>query len=204
MRARRAQAASLPPMPTPAERQALLFVAAVTALGVGARAWRAMDGPPATPEAASALADQLARVDSAIAAGGIRRARPGLTSGRGGASQESSVGRSAERPPAHRDPGAPVRSAPRVEGPTPPTEPIDVDRASAEELDRLPGVGPALAARIVEERTRLGPFGSMDALDRVRGIGPALTERLREHVTFSGAPRPPDTEGAPARRVRRP
>ncbi|MBK7907456.1 MAG: helix-hairpin-helix domain-containing protein [Gemmatimonadetes bacterium] len=83
-------------------------------------------------------------------------------------------------------------------------EPIDVDLATVDELDRLPGIGPALAARIVEERARLGPFGSMDALDQVRGIGPALAERLRPHVTFSGSPRPPDTEVPLASRGRRP
>lgn len=191
-------------MPTPAERQALLFIAAVAALGVGARAWRTIDSPPVAPDAAAALAVQLSRVDSAISAGGSRRARPGLASARGEANQESSAARPAKRLPAQRIPGVTEPAPPRVVGPSTPTEPIDVDRATVEELDRLPGVGPALAARIVEERARLGPFGSMDALDRVRGVGPKLAERLRPHVTFSGAPRPHDTEVPLARRGRRP
>jgi competence protein ComEA len=66
-----------------------------------------------------------------------------------------------------------------------------VDRAGAAELDRLPGIGPALAERIIEDREANGPFGSVDGLQRVRGIGPALAARLAPLVTFSGLPRPP-------------
>lgn len=51
--------------------------------------------------------------------------------------------------------------------------PVDVNRASVVELERLPGVGPALAAAIVEDRTLNGPFHTVDDLIRVRGIGPA-------------------------------
>ena len=58
-------------------------------------------------------------------------------------------------------------------------------------LERLPRIGPALAARIVADRRINGEFGSLEALQRVRGIGPKLAELLRAHVTFSGAPRHP-------------
>jgi competence protein ComEA len=61
--------------------------------------------------------------------------------------------------------------------------PVDVNRASAEELQSLPGVGPATAAAIVAERERNGPFVGVDDLDRVRGIGPAKLEALRGLVT---------------------
>ncbi len=54
-----------------------------------------------------------------------------------------------------------------------PSGPIDVNRASAGELETLPGVGPATAAAIVAERERNGPFASFDDLERVPGIGPA-------------------------------
>ena len=57
--------------------------------------------------------------------------------------------------------------------------PLDLNRASATDFERLPGVGPALAARIVDVRARDGPFGSVDDLRRVRGIGHATLERLR-------------------------
>jgi len=68
-------------------------------------------------------------------------------------------------------------------------ERIDVDRASAQELTRLPRIGPALALRIVNEREANGAFGSLEALDDVPGIGPAVLEGLRPHVTFSGPAR---------------
>lgn len=61
--------------------------------------------------------------------------------------------------------------------------PIDVNRATAEQLDALPGVGPATAAAIVAERERNGPFGSVDDLERVPGIGPAKLAALRDLVT---------------------
>lgn len=61
--------------------------------------------------------------------------------------------------------------------------PIDVNRATAEELDELPGVGPATAAAIVTERARNGPFVDVDDLDRVPGIGPAKLAALRDLVT---------------------
>lgn len=47
---------------------------------------------------------------------------------------------------------------------------------------RLPGVGPALAARIVAAREAIGRFHSVDDLDRVRGLGRAKVERLRPLV----------------------
>jgi len=66
--------------------------------------------------------------------------------------------------------------------------PVDLNRASAEELERLPRVGPALAARIIEHRREHGPFSSLAALDEVRGVGPAVLRALEGHaiVTTSG------------------
>src|SRR5262245_43389442 len=63
--------------------------------------------------------------------------------------------------------------------------PLDVNLASVAELERLPGVGPALAARIVEARARDGPFGSVDDLRRVRGVGGATLERLRPRLAVN-------------------
>lgn len=59
---------------------------------------------------------------------------------------------------------------------------VDLNRATAAELDTLPGIGPATAAAILEHRARIGAFTSVDQLLDVRGIGPAKLERLRPHV----------------------
>ena len=64
-----------------------------------------------------------------------------------------------------------------------PSGPLDLNRASAAELDDLPGVGPATAAAIVAHRTSNGPFSSVDELADVRGIGPAKLAAIRDLVT---------------------
>jgi competence protein ComEA len=61
--------------------------------------------------------------------------------------------------------------------------PVNVNTATAEQLDALPGVGPATAAAIVKEREAHGPFRSVDDLGRVRGIGPAKLAQLHDLVT---------------------
>lgn len=65
-------------------------------------------------------------------------------------------------------------------------EPVDLNEAGVEALDGLPGIGPALAERIVQSRARDGPFRRADDLLRVRGIGPVLLERLRPRVRPGG------------------
>jgi competence protein ComEA len=81
-----------------------------------------------------------------------------------------------------------LSSGPR-EGPPPspsilPDQPVavDVNRAGPEELTALPGIGPALAARIVDHRRRNGPFRTPEDLLEVSGIGPATLERLRPMI----------------------
>ncbi|MBK7405464.1 MAG: helix-hairpin-helix domain-containing protein [Phycisphaerales bacterium] len=55
---------------------------------------------------------------------------------------------------------------------------INVNTAGAAELDLLPGIGPALASRIIADREAHGPFRSLDDLDRVSGIGPKTVAKL--------------------------
>ncbi|EGF53804.1 ComEA family DNA-binding protein [Actinomyces sp. oral taxon 170] len=59
---------------------------------------------------------------------------------------------------------------------------VNINTASASELEKLPGIGPALAQRIVEYRDSHGPFASVDALTDVPGIGKAKLEALREQA----------------------
>lgn len=57
--------------------------------------------------------------------------------------------------------------------------PIDPNTLTAEDFASLPGVGPRLAARIVEARRRQGGFRSIDDLGKVKGVGPAKLAMLR-------------------------
>jgi competence ComEA-like helix-hairpin-helix protein len=59
---------------------------------------------------------------------------------------------------------------------------VELNRAAAGELETLPGIGPALARRIVEFREERGWFASVDELAEVPGIGPTLLERVRPLV----------------------
>ena len=171
---------SLLVMPTPAEQNALLFLAGVALVGGGVRLIRREELPLPTLAERAALGAQIEAADSAAVAGreakgkGKRKPR----GPRGGAAQPT---------------GGPAPLAERASPDRrPPTADlvIDIDRASVIELDRLPGVGPALAQRIADDRATNGAFGSLAALDGVSGIGPALLRRLEPHVTFSGPPRP--------------
>ena len=62
---------------------------------------------------------------------------------------------------------------------------VNVNTATSEDLQRLPGIGPALAERIIDFRERNGPFGSLAELDAVSGIGPGVLARLDGMVSFT-------------------
>jgi competence protein ComEA len=60
-----------------------------------------------------------------------------------------------------------------------PTAPLDLNTASAEQLDALPGVGPATAQKIIDYRQAHGPFRAIDELEGVPGIGPSKVAQLK-------------------------
>jgi len=63
-----------------------------------------------------------------------------------------------------------------------PSVKINLNTATLEELDSLPGIGPALAQRIIEYRETSGPFQNADDLLKVKGIGQSLLEKIRDQV----------------------
>lgn len=93
----------------------------------------------------------------------VGQAEPAVVSGSGPAAVDGGA------------PGAGLASEP-VAGP------VDLNTATAEQLDVLPGVGPATAAAIVAHRNENGPFLGVDELQDVRGIGPAKFDALRDLV----------------------
>jgi competence protein ComEA len=66
---------------------------------------------------------------------------------------------------------------------TTPAGPVNVNSATADQLDVLPGVGPTTAAAIVEHREHNGPYQTVEQLGDVRGIGPVKLDALRGLVT---------------------
>ena len=65
---------------------------------------------------------------------------------------------------------------------------IDINSASAAELALLPGLGPRLSERIVENRAEHGPFRTLEELTRVSRVGPMIVQRIRPYVVVE----PPD------------
>ena len=63
--------------------------------------------------------------------------------------------------------------------------PIDLNRASVQDLQRLPGIGPKVARRIVDYREQHGPFGRLEEIAAVRGIGVKTVDRLRPLTTVT-------------------
>jgi competence protein ComEA len=181
-------------MPTPAERQALLFFAAVAALGVGVNAWRAAGGGERVIAGSpSDLAAQIARVDSAVASS------PSRESGRAALRKRNAE----QKAKKHHAPAPAQTPTSTVYRPASTVSRVDLDLATAAAIESLPKIGPALAARIVANRDSFGAFGSLEGLQRVKGIGPAFAKALKDLVAFSGVPRPDAPSGKDKGRRRR-
>jgi len=147
----------------------LLILLALTLLvGLGVREWRA-----GFPDAA----ERLERFD--------RDAAPALLPDAPPPTPPAPV-TSPVMPRPSPSPGAtPPAPPPSPPPPAPPSEPLDVNRADAAELARLPGVGTGLAQRIVEERERRGRYDSPEALRYVLGMGPKKLAAIRRFITVN-------------------
>ena len=72
---------------------------------------------------------------------------------------------------------------------------IDLNQATATDLDALPGIGPALAQRIIDYRQRHGPFKTIDDLEEVSGIGSKKLEKIKPYIIIVGpGASPPDQQ----------
>ncbi len=67
---------------------------------------------------------------------------------------------------------------------------LDLNRATLEQFQQLPGIGPALAQRLIDHRHAGGPFRSVEDLRKVKGLGPKRIERLRPLVMVETVVRP--------------
>ncbi len=136
-------------------RAGLVFVLAALLVGGGYREWRRSHE--------SRFQDLIAELDARDA---IRAHRMPAA-----AAAPADSPRTVSRAPRALEPGLGVGG-------------IDPDEASGAELERLPGIGPSLASRIVADRALHGPYRSPEALMRVSGIGPRILDRIRSHLIF--------------------
>jgi competence ComEA-like helix-hairpin-helix protein len=77
------------------------------------------------------------------------------------------------------------RSASRKSADALPPRSIDPNRATTSELQRLPGIGPAIAERIIAYRSSHGPFRTLEGICEVKGIGPRILERIRPYLVLT-------------------
>ena len=79
----------------------------------------------------------------------------------------------------------------------PPLHPINLNTATAAELQQVPGIGPATADKILQARKSYGAFKSVDDLQAIKGLGPKKLEKMRKYLTV-GKPAPPAKQTAHA------
>jgi competence protein ComEA len=72
--------------------------------------------------------------------------------------------------------------APTDPAPGPPPQPLNINTATSEQLQAVPGIGPELAGRIVAYRQRTGGFGSLEEVGQVEGIGPRRLAQIAPHI----------------------
>jgi len=69
----------------------------------------------------------------------------------------------------------------------PPAAPVNLNTATSEELQQVPGIGPVTADKILQMRKSYGAFKSVDDLSAIRGIGPKRLEKMRKYLTVGKA-----------------
>ena len=148
----------------------LLILLVIAGLGLAIGHWRR-----ARPDVADYL-EQLDRAPTPTSSLGAPRPENGASS----APSSEPEPRRSRRGRAQSDSTRP-RSSPTGAAP----DTIDLNRATPDELIRLPGVGPALARRIIDVRDAEGPFRQVDELGRVRGMSARRLEKLRAFVTIA-------------------
>lgn len=85
-----------------------------------------------------------------------------------------------ETPEAPEEPAAPEETATEPEGMA---SRVNLNTADAAALESLPGIGPALAQRIIDYRTANGPFQTTAEIQDVRGIGAGIYEKIKDSIT---------------------
>jgi competence ComEA-like helix-hairpin-helix protein len=80
----------------------------------------------------------------------------------------------------------------------PPLKPVNINTATSEELQQVPGIGPATAEKILQMRKSYGAFKSVDDLLAIRGLGPKRLEKMRKYLTV-GKPSPAKSGALPAK-----
>jgi competence ComEA-like helix-hairpin-helix protein len=158
-----------------ADQKALVFFGAVAVLGAGVRVVRAAGGPAPTGSQ-PALDRQIRSSDSA---------RQASRSGRKKTSRSTSARKSGPSV-APADTGRRRRPAGPLDRRGYVGDRLDIDVATAAQIDSLPGVTPLMARRIVADRMSRGPFTSADGLRRVSGVGNAFLKHIDTLITFSG------------------
>jgi competence protein ComEA len=85
----------------------------------------------------------------------------------------------------------------------PPSQPINLNAASSEQLQQVPGIGPATADKILQMRKSYGPFKSVDDLLAIRGIGKKRLDKMRKYL-IAGRPATASKPGATIKPTRPP
>jgi len=67
----------------------------------------------------------------------------------------------------------------------PPLKPVNINTATAEELQQVPGIGPATAQKILQMRKSYGAFKSVDDLLAIRGLGQKRLDKMRKYLTVA-------------------